>query len=107
MFYQGMKHPPEFDNCMRVDVVDDVVNEVQRGRLEKSCELEELEKCLHGKILRKSFLSTVRTTFLYFLTKIDTKWKYLLLFCFHVEVVHTICNSGEHILVHGSNKKIC
>ena len=41
-----MKHPPEFDNCMRVDVVDDIVSEVQRGRLAKSYELEELEKCL-------------------------------------------------------------
>ena len=44
--YQGMKHPPEFDNCMRVDVIDDIVSEVQRGRLAKSYDLEELEKCL-------------------------------------------------------------
>ena len=33
---------------MHIDVVDDVVNEVQRGRLAKSYEFEELEKCLQN-----------------------------------------------------------
>ena len=27
--YQGMKHPSDFNNCMRVDVIDDCVDEVQ------------------------------------------------------------------------------
>ena len=44
--YQGMKHPPKLDNCMRIDMVDDCVDEVQRGRLAKSCDLEDVEKCL-------------------------------------------------------------
>ena len=44
--YQGMKHPPDYDNCMCIDVVDDIVNEIQWGRLAKSYELEELEKFL-------------------------------------------------------------
>ena len=26
--YQGMKHPSNFDNCMRVDVIDDCIDEV-------------------------------------------------------------------------------
>ena len=45
--YQGMKNPSDFDNYMRVDVIDDCVNEVQRWRLAKSCELEDIKKCLH------------------------------------------------------------
>ena len=44
--YQGMQHPSNSNNFMRIDVIDDCVNEVQRGRLAKSCELKELEKCL-------------------------------------------------------------
>ena len=26
--YQGMKYPPEFDNYMYIDVVDDIINEI-------------------------------------------------------------------------------
>ena len=44
--YQGMKYPYDNDFCMRVDVIDDCVSEVQRGRLAKFCDLEDVEKCL-------------------------------------------------------------
>ena len=44
--YQGIKHPFKNDFCMRVDVVDDYMNKVQRGRLAKSCDSEDIEKCL-------------------------------------------------------------
>ena len=37
--YQGMKHSFEKEFCMRVDVVDDYINKVQRERLVKSCDL--------------------------------------------------------------------
>ena len=41
-----MMYPSENDFCMRVDVVDDYVNKVQRGRLAKSYDLEDIKKCL-------------------------------------------------------------
>ena len=44
--YQGMKHPFEKKFCMKIYVVDDCVNKVQLGRLEKSYDLEDIEKCL-------------------------------------------------------------
>ena len=44
--YQGMMYPSENNFCMRVDVVDDYINKVQRGRLVKSYDLEDMEKCL-------------------------------------------------------------
>ena len=44
--YQGMKHPFEKEFCMRISVVDDFMNKVQRGRLAKSYDLEDIKKCL-------------------------------------------------------------
>ena len=44
--YQSMKYPYDEDYCMRVDVVDECVSEVQRRRLAKSMENENIEKCL-------------------------------------------------------------
>ena len=34
--YQGMKYPSDNDLCLRVDVIDECVDEVQRWRLAKS-----------------------------------------------------------------------
>ena len=42
--YQSMKYPYDEDYCMRVDVVDECVSEVQRRRLAKSMEIENIEK---------------------------------------------------------------
>ena len=43
--YQGMKYPYDNDLYLRVDVVDEYVSKVQRWRLEKSVEVENIEKC--------------------------------------------------------------
>ena len=44
--YETMKYPYDEDFCMRVEVIDECVNEVQRRRLAKSLEVENIEKCL-------------------------------------------------------------
>ena len=44
--YQGMMYPSKIDFCMIVNLVDDYMNKVQRGKLEKSCHSEDIEKCL-------------------------------------------------------------
>ena len=42
--YQGIKHPFDNDLCLRVDVIDECVDEVQRWRFAKSVEVEKIEK---------------------------------------------------------------
>ena len=44
--YQGMKYPFEKEFCMRIGVVNSCVNKFQRGRLAKSCDLENIENYL-------------------------------------------------------------
>ena len=41
-----MMYPSKNDFYMRVDMVDDYMNKVQRGRLAKSYDFEDIEKCL-------------------------------------------------------------
>ena len=43
--YQSIKYPYNTDFCIRVDIIDDYVSEVQRWRLVKSVEIENIEKC--------------------------------------------------------------
>ena len=44
--YQGMKYTSDNDLCLRVDVLDECVSEVQRRRLANSLEFKNIEKCL-------------------------------------------------------------
>ena len=41
-----MKHSSDYDSCIRIDVINDCMSEVQQRRLAKSYDLEDIEKCL-------------------------------------------------------------
>ena len=52
--YQGMKYPSDNDLCLRVDIVDECVSEVQRRRLANSVEIENIEKCLQEQFFQEA-----------------------------------------------------